>query len=312
MTMKRNRGLLKKILFPAAVAAAAYFASAVYADSPTQEFRGISVSPDKEKRSTIQAVDGYAYLSEDKTISEIRATAYANAKRQAVENARTLIRSKTRVENFQLKSDAITATTEGAVTVLEQKDHGIVDNQRYHVWIKAEVEYILPPAGKADSRPLESDGPLTVQVWTSKKTYRNGETIEIFVKGNRDFYARIVNIAASGDIVQLLPNAYRSINRFEGQREYKIPDAGDRFTLKVSPPYGEDQIVVYASEAPLGQVDMERAGQGLGMYRGSRESLGIRTRGISIAGHGSTDSASAVSPAGAEFYEASWRLETRP
>jgi hypothetical protein len=217
------------------------------------------------------------------------------------------------VEDFQLKSDKITATTEGAVTVLEQKDFGIVDNKRYHVWIKAEVEYQLNPSVRSDGDAVGEEGPLTVHVWTSKKSYRDGDAIEIFLKGNRDFYARIVDITASGEIIQLLPNAFRSINRFEAGKVYKIPDAGDRFTLKVSPPYGEDQIVVYASEAPLGQVDMENAGQGLGMYRGSRESLGLRTRGISVAGSGAVyGGASKADTTGAEFYEASWSVQTQP
>ncbi len=49
------------------------------------------VTPDDEKRSCIQSVDGYAYLSEDMTLSETRKAAFANAKRQAVENAKTFI-----------------------------------------------------------------------------------------------------------------------------------------------------------------------------------------------------------------------------
>ncbi|MGD8367981.1 MAG: DUF4384 domain-containing protein [Desulfobacterales bacterium] len=298
--------------FLCAVVAATIFVAGGPLSAAEQTLRGVNVTPDQEKRSCIQSVDGYAYLSEDKTLSEIRAAAFANAKRQAVENARTFIQSKTQVENFELKSDKITATTEGAVTVLEQKDFGIEDNHRYHVWIKAEVEYKLRPSGGPSGDDAAAAGPLTVGVWTSKKTYRDGEAIEILLKGNRDFYARIVDVTASGEIIQLLPNAYRSINRFDAGKVYKIPDAGDHFTLKVSPPYGKDQIVVYASEAPLGRVDMESAGQGLGMYRGSRESLGIRTRGISVAGSAVGSDSGQAAPAGAEFYEASWTLQTQP
>ncbi len=307
--MNLRRRFKGKIVVCCIALTAAIPAALAWAGSAKSQTRAVDIVPDQEKRSCIQSVDGYAYLAEDKTLSEIRAAAFANARRQAVENARTFIRSKTRVEDFELKSDKITATTEGAVTVLEQKDFGIVDNQRYHVWIKAEVQYELHPTdGNAEEASASADGPLTVRVWTSKKTYRHGEAIEIFLKGNRDFYARIVDVTASGEIIQLLPNAYRSINRFDAGREYRIPDAGDRFTLKVSPPYGRDQIVVYASEAPLGQVDMENAGQGLGMYRGSRESLGIRTRGISVSGSGAASDKAAA----ADFYEASWILETGP
>ena len=59
--------------------------------------RAVSVVPDQEKRSMIQEVDGYAYLSEDKTLAQTRSAAMANAKRQAVEQAKTYISSKTKV-----------------------------------------------------------------------------------------------------------------------------------------------------------------------------------------------------------------------
>lgn len=273
------------------------------ADSQTT--RAVQVTPDKEKRSLIRSVDGYAFLSEDMTLAETRAAAFANAKRQAVEMARTYIQSKTKVENFVLKSDKITASAEGAVTILEQKDHGVEDNTRYHVWIKAEVEYGMKPKGQgAEVHEMDADAPLTVKVWTSKKQYKDGDNINIFVQGNRNFYARIVNISSDGTIIQLLPNAYRKINFFEAGKIYKIPDQGDLFSLTVSPPYGEDQIVVYASQVPLGKVAMEEVGQGLSRYRGTRAAFAAKTRGIAVVG-GAADTES-----GAEFYEAAWKIRT--
>ena len=97
------------------------------------------------KHSCIQEVDGYAHLSEDKTLSESRSAAFANAKRQAVEMARTYIESRTKVENFVLDFDEVITTSGGSVTVLEQKDLGVEDNKRYHVWIRAEVTYGVTP-----------------------------------------------------------------------------------------------------------------------------------------------------------------------
>ena len=67
---------------------------------------------------------------------------------------------------------------------------------------------------------------------------------------------------------------------------------------------GKDQIVVYASEVPLGQVDMQQLVQGLTRYQGTRSALSATTRGIAVT---------ATTPgneAGAEFYEASWKIET--
>jgi hypothetical protein len=263
-------------------------------------------APDTEKRSSIQSVDGYAYLSENMTLGETRSAAFANAKRQALEMARTYIESKTKVEDFMVQYDLVWSEAEGAVTVLEQKDIGIENNSRYHVWIKAEVEYQLRPKRPkvAQTNTLVTNGPLTVNVWTSKKRYHRGESIEIKIQGNRNFYARIVDITSDGSIIQLLPNALRTVNYFEAGKVYKIPDKGDGFSLNVTPPYGEDRIVVYASEVPIGEVEMTKVGPGLGLFTGKQEKLAIKSRGISV-----TPSKPGAKPV-AEFYEASWVVTT--
>ena len=271
-----------------------------------QDSRAIAVVPDKEKRSCIQTVDGYAYLSEDMTLAQTRAAAFANAKRQALEAARTYIQSKTKVTNFQLDYDLIMSDSEGSVTVLEQKDHGVEGNNRYHVWIKAEVMYDLKPSKPeaVQAEIGENSGPLTVKVWTDRKQYQHGENITVYVQGNRKFYARIVDISAGGEIIQLIPNDYRKVNFFEGGRVYRIPDKEDRFELKVSPPYGEDQIIVYASEVPLGEVATESTGQGPRLYRGGAKELALKSRGIQVVGAGG------AAGGAREFYERSWTVMT--
>ena len=143
-----------------------------------------------------------------------------------------------------------------------------------------------------------------MKVWTPKKNYKAGENIVIYIQGNRDYYARIVDITSRGEIIQLLPNDYRTINFFEAGKVYKIPDKGDHFNLKVSPPYGEDQIVVYASEVPLGTVSMEQAGQGLRSFKGTLKSLAAKTRGVAIVPE--TQNAGS----GVQFYEGTWSVTT--
>ena len=149
-----------------------------------------------------------------------------------------------------------------------------------------------------------------MQVWSSKQQYRAGEKIEVFIRGNRDFYARIVDITANGDIVQLLPNEYRGSSRFRQGEVYKVPDTGDQFDLTVGPPYGKDTIVVYASEVPLGQVAMNKIGQGLMAYGGDRKTLGFSTRGISVTAK--KDVVHSQSSQIAEFYEAEYQITTSP
>ena len=267
--------------------------------------RGLQVMPDQEKRSSIHEVDGYAYLGENMTLGQARKAAFANSRRQALEMAKTHIESNTLVKDGVLEYDLIQTGAEGAVSVLEQNDHGLEDN-RYHVWIRAEVEYSLRPAGQKPrpAKIMSPDAPLTVKVWTPRKQYRHGEEVKIFVLGNRDFYARIVNMDSERNVIQLLPNDYRDINLFKGGQVYKIPDTGDHFKIKVSPPYGEDQVVVYASDVPLGEVETESVGQGLRRFSGTRDLLGDKIRSVAVV-HKPVGS-----PTGAEFYEATWELKT--
>jgi len=267
--------------------------------------RGLQIVPDQEKRSSIHEVDGYAYLGENVTLGQARKAAFANARRQALEMAKTHIESNTLVKDGVLEYDFIQTGAEGAASVMEQEDYGL-ENNRYHVWIKAEVEYGLRPAGQKPkpTKIMSPQAPLTVKVWTPRKQYRRGEEVKIFILGNRDFYARIVNIDSEGNVIQLLPNDYRDINLFQGAKVYKIPDAGDHFKIRVSPPYGEDQVVVYASDVPLGEVETESVGQGLRRFSGTRDLLGDKIRSVAVV-HRPVDS-----PTGAEFYEATWELKT--
>ena len=257
-------------------------------------FRALA-APDQVTRSCIQTVDGYAYLGGDMTLDDAKSAAFAEAKRRAVEAARTHVQSKTRVEDFTTLYDVVWTQSEGEVRVLEQKDHGLqLEPQvRYHVWIKAEVCYDLVPVRSDSARPdpgtmpAAMGGPLTVGVWTRRKAYADGEFITVFIQGNRDFYARIVCIDSQGNIVQLLPNRYRDAHFFRAGHTYRVPDTGDRFWLKAGPPYGRDRIVVYASDAPLGDVspqDRTPLQDGRDLVRCSRGDLGLRSRGIGVVG----------------------------
>ena len=271
--------------------------------------RAIEVVPDNEIRSRIISADGYAQVPDIKTVLEnklvfnFRQAAIIDAKRNALEMARTHIKSEVRLENGVLKYDLVWAASEGQVSILEMKDYGIENDSRYHVWIRAEVGYTLRLKDQAHS--LDIDLPLTVKVWTPEKVYRRNEKIEISLEGNRDFHARIVNVTPGGPKVQLLPNDYRQASFFKARKTYRIPDDGDQFSLIASAPFGEERIIVYASELPLGPIPMEPLGKGLRGFRGSTELLSETTR-IKI------EPEEEIPKGGADFYQAEWTITTRP
>jgi len=282
--------------------------------------------PDQEKRSSIHEVDQKVYLSEDKSLKQMRSECIIQAKRQALESAQSYITAKTKVEKGKLAYDLVWSDVEGAVKVLEMKDFGIENNQ-YHVWLRVEVTYSLKPKeGRHENEvpgavatapaggtapavvPPAASGLLGMRVWTEKRAYRSGEKVTVYMQGNRDFYARVVDITSTGDIVQLLPNRFRKQNLFKAGVTYKVPDASDRFTLGVTPPYGQDHIVVYASEAKQSDIPLQQLDNGLGAYRGARADFEAQTRGISVV----PKAGSQAGQSAGEFVEAQWDFETVP
>lgn len=256
------------------------------------------------KRSAIVEADGYAFLAEDNTIRQIREEALANAKRQALERAQTHIRSVTKVENFMLTYDLVQSAAEGTVRVLESQDHGVTGDNRYHYWIKAEVQYVINPPEEIEQDIKTADdptAPLTVSVWTEKTEYRTGDEIHILLKGNKEFYATIVYRNAAGRGIQILPNQHRQSRFFTAGRIWRIPSEQDHFRLVVQEPYGPEEIIVYASTAEPGSGDVVPEGETFYRLTGTLENYSAKTRGVRIT----------EKEQPAEFYEASCELVTK-
>ena len=236
---------------------------------------------DSVQHSTIVEADGYAYLSEDRTIRDIREEAIALAKREALERGETYIQSISKVENYQLQYDLVQSEAEGIVTVLENKDHGVTEDNRYHVWIRAEIKFRPKKPGSGVQIP-EDQGPLFVRVSTDRDVYKAGEEIKIYLESNRDCYVRVLHVSVQGQVLQLLPNPHRRDNRCRGGQTLQIPGTDDAFKLEVVPPFGWEEIVVYASTEPLGDIPLSDTGAGLYVAGGGLENLGMKTRGLQI------------------------------
>ncbi|MBN1603319.1 MAG: DUF4384 domain-containing protein [Chitinispirillaceae bacterium] len=238
-----------------------------------------------DRNSTIVEADGYAFLSGDKTINELREEALQNAKRSALEMGETHVRSYTKVENFQLEYDIVVSEAEGKVQILEQKDHGVTADQRYHVWIKAEVTFILRSASDRDKSNIINHSylPLHVILKTDKKEYCDRDQIQISIVGNKDFYARIVYETAVGELLQLFPNQHRQDALIKGGQKVNIPDDTDTFVLEaIGPPYGKEKIILYASTADLGDVDLDEYGSDFFKIKEDVTTVSKLTRGIKI------------------------------
>ncbi len=238
-------------------------------------------------QSVIVEATGIASMGDTKSKKETADEAKANAIRNASENAGTYISSETKVRDYAMESDLVEAYSKADVKILVEKGEWFKDESlgdSYRLTITAEVtpkEFKEKPgkSGMAD----DPNAPLSVKLWTDKNQteFKAGEKISLFMKGNKPYFARVVYVQNDGTQVQILPNPYRKDNYFEGGTVYTLPSGKDQYDLTVSPPFGEEKIIIYASTVELGEVKAEDAGS-VFVIGGSQEDTGVKTRGIKI------------------------------
>jgi hypothetical protein len=232
--------------------------------------------------------EGYACMGDDKSRKQTEQQSMADAKRNAVENVLTYVKSETKVKDFQVEEDMMKAYANASVKILEVKESLWYKDERSGDCLKTKIKAEVIPDEKAIKEAVlskvsfDNPGmPLNVRLWTDKKVFKKGDKIRIYIQGNKPFYARVHYRDAKGEIVQLLPNPYRTDNYFNGGVIYVIPSGNDRFDLEVSPPFGEESISLYASTSPLGDIGL--SGDGAVYQVITKENdIGIQTRGIKL------------------------------
>jgi hypothetical protein len=240
-------------------------------------------------QSTIVEADGLSCMGYDKSRKQTEEEALASAKKKAVEHASTYIKSESRLKDFELEKDLVEAYSNATVKVIQEisrswyRDASL--GECCQVKIKAEVipdNEAMDRISKGKGQMDDPSAPLNVQLWTDKKEYNKGDKIKIYIRGNKPFYARILHKGVNAELLQVLPNPYRPDHYFNGGVIYEIPSSQDRFEMEVTPPFGEDNVIIYASTCPLGEIDLAPDG---GVYKINTESekIGVKSRGVSLS-----------------------------
>jgi hypothetical protein len=245
-------------------------------------------SPLYAAQSTIVDVDGNACMGDDKSRKQTEQAAMADAKRCAAERAMTYLKSETQVKDFAVEKDLVNAYAQATVKVIQELEKSWVKNANsgdcYRIRIRAEIvpdEKAMKKAAQTKDFADDPAAPLKVKIWTDKQDYKKGEKVKIYLKGNKPFHARIIYKDAAGHLLQLLPNPHRPENYFNGGVIYEIPSGNDRFDLEVYPPFGQEDIMIYAATMPLGDINLATQGD---VYRVVTKStdLPLLTRGLKI------------------------------
>lgn len=277
-------------------------------------FPGADLRFEDEQRSLICTATGYVCPPEEENEEAAYEKALAVAERFALRKSHEILQRRLSDVGSGFGFELVRFGSSGKRVNVLQKERvsSAVESSRrtYAIRIIAEVRYRL--TGYPDSEKLLSDShlPLTVRVWSDKNAYTAGEKVVFRIRGNKDYHARIIDIAPGGGMYQILPNLFRSSHSFEGGETYKFPDKalGDKFDLDVAPPYGEERILVYAGDVPIGEVPFsDYAGQ-FGVVAGKEEEIGRHVRKFIPQMEG------VIGPPGAfscvEFFESRWRVRT--
>ncbi|MFZ4437788.1 MAG: DUF4384 domain-containing protein [Syntrophales bacterium] len=258
-------------------------------------------SPDTETRSLIMGVNAGTAPAANTDRKKGMARLLNKGRQTAQEKTRNRLLE---LGKFDLDFDLVHTPT-GFVQILQQQETIPVKGEPPHIWIEAETAFLLKER-KTGKRPdaalLDRADLLDVRIWTDRKEYKEGETVTLYLQGNRDFYGKVIRIDLKGAVVQLLPNNYRQLSSFEKGKLYRIPDEGDRYQLQVKPPLGTTRFTVHATRLPMSQVNLQATTGGIFKYRASAKAFGRSVRRIIPTGE----------EQGVEFCEATWEIKTIP
>lgn len=270
-----------------------------------------------QRPSSIVRAEGTACMGDDASRRQTRDTAMQRARDQAARLVRSHISSSVTVRDNVLREDLIRSYARADVRVLEVLESAWHQDptagQCYRTRILAEVVPEASGKNLHGSLPEDPAAPLTIRLWTDKDSYRSGEVVRVYLKGNKPFYALLAYKDVAGRLIQLLPNPMRHANRFQGGVVYRVPDLEDGFDLKVIPPYGREKVMLFAGTGPLGTVRTTK-NSGILVIDETPEDLARSTRSIRLVPARPEQGADAVrrSQEPVEFYETSLDISTEP
>lgn len=108
-----------------------------------------------------------------------------------------------------------------------------------------QVAHPLPVAGT-----FQRSGRITLEVATSKTTYKAGEMLSFTVRPSEDCHLAAWIVGADQKVMALYPNPHDFGRIFKKGDMATLPGKGP-FRFKITPPEGRELLVVAASKRPI-------------------------------------------------------------
>lgn len=104
---------------------------------------------------------------------------------------------------------------------------------------------------------INPNPPYQSSIWTDKASYQIGERINIGFRVNRDSFAYVFSIDASGVVRMIFPNIYSDDNKVKANQSYWLPD-NSKYNLTIGGPAGTDQLVLISTPSKIKDTDWLR------------------------------------------------------
>jgi hypothetical protein len=93
---------------------------------------------------------------------------------------------------------------------------------------------------------------LQLDRYGSNPVYRPGESITLRINASQNAYIYIFSLEADGSVKQIFPNPFvNGALYLQAGEVTTLPTPGSGYRFKITPPYGQAQVLVLASQQPL-------------------------------------------------------------
>ena len=126
--------------------------------------------------------------------------------------------------------------------------------------------------------------PLRVTAWVDHddNTYAFGESVQLYVRTNKDAYVTVLNVGPTGATTVLFPNQFQSDNRVLANTVLWVPDPASGTEITVGGPVGAELIKVIASTRPRPPFAAAQLGRA-GPFQSVAESADGTARNLQVA-----------------------------
>jgi len=129
---------------------------------------------------------------------------------------------------------------------------------------------LLPGNSISKRGEKQAGNQISAEVTThlgDKATFIKGDEIQFLLSLSQNSYVLLLYQDASKHLWQLFPNRMRPEQRLPAGDYQSFPSNDDGIKITVGPPYGKEQILLYASDKPLPELEFIKSANGMRLLK---------------------------------------------